>query len=357
MQSGGTFALQERGVWRKEPGCRTWKGEARFPAEANKSPMKRTLYIILALALVFTAVWIGGSFRSVAATYTVTVNQGGDARFSLTVPSPGLFVDIAVPEGAAPLRVTAGGRPAPVVKPWPGSSNRRVLALWRGPVEVVLAEGAGPFRLADLPVPARGAASGLTLPEGWRQVGRHAGRLTTVVEGPLTVAVPEGVQLPPEALDRVQKLYAAVAKLTGTEPVRAPALVLTTADPAEAALAVIDLWMPAYDADAYWWQKGAPAFYTARLLDQTGLWTPTEETRWQKEHSKDKEYMIVLWVDASIRLASRKQRSLDDMLADALSLRTHAELLAAVREAGGLSTADKLDRMLRGREPLPSTDL
>lgn len=318
---------------------------------------KRTLLGLVILLLLAGAVWVGGGLLPVNAAYRIASEDGQSGRFALTVSDPGLFVDLLVPEGSPVTQISVGGHSARLIQPWPGTARRRVLTFWRGPVQVVLGEGPGPFRTANLPVPVKGPVPPLVLPDGWSQVGAYAGRLTTLTTDPLKIAAPQGFQPAPEAVDRVRKLYAAMGKVAGVAPLREPALVLTGPEPDVAAAAVADLWMPAYDAEAYWWQKGAATFYSARLLDETKLWTPTEKTRWQKAHAKDKEYILVIWLDAMIRTSSNRQRSLDDMLAPALSVRTNQGLLSLVKEVGGATTADKLDRMLRGREPLPSTEL
>ncbi|HLN63199.1 MAG TPA: hypothetical protein VK464_16810 [Symbiobacteriaceae bacterium] len=317
---------------------------------------KRTLLGILVLLLLAGAVWVGGGLLPVSATYRITTEYGESGVFALTVSDPGLFVDLQFPAGSTVSSVSAGGESIRPIPPWPGTMRRRVLAFWR-PVQVGLGEGAGPFRIADQPVPVKGPVPPLVLPAGWTQVGDYAGRLTVLTTDPLRIAAPEGFQPAPEAVDRVRNLYAAMGKLAGVAPVREPAVVLTGPEPDRAAAAVVDLWIPSYDADAYWWQKGAAAFYTARLLQQTKLWTPTDEKRWEKEHAKDKEYILVVWLDAMIRTSSNRQRSLDTMLAPALSVQTNRGLLSLVKEVGGATTADKLERMLLGREPLPATGL
>lgn len=315
--------------------------------------MKRVGLIFLAAVLALSAFWVGGALVSAKGSYVVYPEADGQAILVLAVHTAGPFIDLLLPESGAQLTALVAGKPAAVVTPWPGA-RRRVLSLWRGPVEIQLDHGAGPFRLDTRAVPVSGPKPEVQLPNGWRQVGPYVGNLEVVMTDPLTVAVPMGAPWGAEAAGRVKQLFAAAVHIAMAPTVREPVVVLTAPEVEPAARAVAELWVPAYAPEAAWWEQGAVDFYTKKLLDQTKLWTSTaDQTRWVKEHTKVKGYALALWLDASIRLDSHKERSLDDMFRGAITARTNKELIELARQTGSLSTSDHLDRMLRGREPLP----
>lgn len=324
--------------------------------EADDS-MKRMLLVVLTLVLAAAAVWVGGAVVPSTANYAVRAAATGGYELLLTVPSPDLFVELQVPDTASVVDVRVGGRPASLVTPWPGT-RRRVLSIWRGPVDVVLARGEGPFDLHGQPMPVAGPHTGLELPDGWTRVGTGVGRLDVVTTDPLTVAVPAGAQWGKEAADRAVRLYSAAGHVAMAPPAREQAIVLTGPEPERAARAVIDLFIPTYAADARWWELGAAEFYTKKLLDQTKLWTNhAEERKWTEAHHKSVNYALAIWLDARIRLDSRRERSLDDLFRAALPVRTNEQILELVGTVASRSAQDHLDRMQRGREPLPVSGL
>lgn len=314
--------------------------------------MKRMLLVIVILVLTAAAVWVGGGVLPVTGAYVVREAAGG-SELVLSVPAPGLFVDLAIPEGATVLETRAGGRTTSPVAPWPGA-RRRVLSFWQGPVELVLARGAGPFDLHGQPAPVAGPHPGIELPAGWKQVGTHVGRLEVVVTDPLTVAVPTGAEWGRAAAERAVKLYAAAGHIAMAPPAREQAIVLTGPQPPVAAQAAVKIFVPEYAPNARWWQLGAIDFYTKKVLDQTKLWSnPMEEREWVTAHNKTANYALAIWLDARIRLDTRKERSLDDLFRASLPVRTNEEILALVGTVGSRSTQDHLDRIQRGREPMP----
>jgi hypothetical protein len=170
--------------------------------------------------------------------------------------------------------------------------------------------------------------------------------------GPIRVAMPVG--LPDEAAvaDRARTLYEAAAALVQAPPQREATVVLTGPEPEAAARAVMSLWLPEPKGEIAWWSQGATDFYAMRLLDQTGLWARPDQVKWLKGHQSDRGFALVQWLDAALRYTNRKDTA-GEMLRAAMSARSTADVIAAVKSVGGLTTADTLDRMLRGREPLP----
>lgn len=311
--------------------------------------MKRLLILPGILFLLLAGLWFGYGARPVPAAYVVTEEPGAGAALSLVVERPGLFVDLVVPQGDLLQGVT-------LFKPWQGARRLRVLTWWQRPFALTLARGEGPFRLAGLPRPAAGAQPELQLPAGWQQAGNWAGRFELVQGGAVSVAVPAGMGGAPEAIARVNQLFAAATAMLGEKPLAGTA-VLVSADPINLSRSVVDLWMPAYADDASWWADGAADFYTMKLLDQTGLWTGHEKDEWTERKFREKGFVLVLWLDAALKLSTGNKQALDTVFRAAQHARTNADVLRAVREAGGIAPADHLDRMLRGREPLPSSAL
>jgi hypothetical protein len=320
---------------------------------------KRAVGAGVGVLLLFGAIWFCGSLWPSSAAYMVVTAAQDQQRLQLAVARPGLFVDVHVPEGASVTAATAGGRPAGLLPPWPrAGERRRVLAFWRRPVTLTLAEGPGPFRLTGQVVPVAGQAPSVLLPTGWQQVGGYVGQFTLVAAGPIQVAVPTGTPDPAAAAERVRKLYDAAAQMMQVAPPHEALVVaLTGPEPDAAARAVMALWLPEPRGEVAWWSRGAAAFFGMRLLDQTNLWTKAEQARWQKARQTERDFVLVQWLDASLRIVTGRQDAADQVLRTALGAGTNAEVIAAVKAVGGLTTADHLYRMLRGREPLPSTQL
>ncbi|HYG57346.1 MAG TPA: hypothetical protein VD902_04705 [Symbiobacteriaceae bacterium] len=315
--------------------------------------MQRTRLIVLIAAVISALLWTTGPLIGGGSpAYVVKERFGRETTLSLLVERPGLFMDIMLPEGAAVREATVAGQPADMIVPWPGA-RRRLVTLWRGPVELVLGEGPGPFLVEGMPTPAGAAAPELLLPEGWQRAGDYVGRFEQVMGAPVAVYVPAGMDGAAEAGERVRKLYEAAAAVFQTKPVRVQPVVVPGPAPEDMAGAVVQLWLPDYAPDAAWWPEGAVKFYSMRLLDQTGLWKGSDKSKWQQAQRTSKGYALALWLDAILRLDKQTDLSLDDVARPALAVRTNKELLQIVNEVGGLSVSDKLDRMLRGREQLP----
>jgi hypothetical protein len=320
--------------------------------------MARRVLPVLLGAAAGAGLWIfGGWVFPAQSTYSVLLTAGGPAGLGLVVNRPGLFVDVQLPPGAEVQAVTVNGRPALLFAPWPGAARRRVAALFRGPVVFKLAGGAGPFRLTGLPSPAAGGAPAVQLPPGWQRVGSYAGQLTVLQTEPFVIAAPEGMAGAREAVDGVNTLYGAASRLIGPAPVPAQAVVLEGPAPTQAAAAVAAAWAPASAPETAWWQKAVVEFYTGRLLDETKLWDAGERNRWLKAEATSREFLLAVWLDRSIQYDTGRRKRLDDVVRPGASMQSTAGLLAAVKEVGGLTVADKLDRILREREPFPAVQL
>lgn len=309
-------------------------------------PLKRVIYVGISVAVLFALVWFVSPLWHGEASYAVVSGADGKMALVLRVERPGLFVDlVTAPDGPA----VAGG-----FNPWPGSARRRLAAWFRGPLEVPLAEGEGPFAVRDLPVPVGSDADlAVQLPEGWAQAGPYVGRFEQV-KGQW---VPASVTTKAEAVERLAKLRAEAAALFGGQaPVRQyPPVVMDAADPMSLATAITEGWVPDYGPELRWFETGLKQYFAVKLLEQTKLWSSTERNRWQREHGADKGYAIAIWLDASLKLNRQQKLSLNDLRLAAQDVRTTAGLIKLVNDMAGLSAADHLDRMLKGTEPLPVT--
>gem|GEM_PF-3943389 len=311
--------------------------------------MKRTLIAVTSLLVLVAVLWFAGPMVLQGdAVYTVKTGSDGNSALVLRIDSPGLFVDILpAPDGAD----FPGGN----LHPWPGANRRRLVTLFRGPVELTLAEGTGPFDLSNLVRPAAGGEPTVQLPDGWRQIGPYAGRFEVIEGSPVAVAVPVGMADAAAVADKVRKLYTATEKLLGRPPVRQQAAVVTNPEHERLGRAATELWIPDYPAEFRWLQTGAARYYAVKALDQTKVWSTTDKDKWERKYGADKDYALALWLDVSMRLEKRLGNSLDTLLMQAQNARTTKELVTMVGQIGGLYTGDHLDRMLKGIDPLPVT--
>lgn len=302
-----------------------------------------TLPVIVGL---LAGLWVSGGLSTPGRTlYQVTENPGGAARLDLVVERPGMFVDFILPAGTQP-------NDSRLFAPWPGT-RRRALAFWRSPLVLTLHEGAGPFSLPDLPVPLRGGQPALELPAGWRQVGQYIGKLEVVQTEPLLVAAGPDVADSRKAAEQATALFTAAGHLFGVPSDFGPQAVAYT-DPAETARSIARLWLPGLsDPEAGWWQRGAVSYYTMRLMDQAELWDKQVRNDWVQAHSEDQEFLLIVWLDMSIRYQSKERHSLANVVPLTRSAASNADLLAAVESVSGLGVRDRLERMLQGKEPLP----
>ncbi|HWI51636.1 MAG TPA: hypothetical protein VNT01_05785 [Symbiobacteriaceae bacterium] len=311
--------------------------------------MKRTLITVTSLLVLLAVLWFASpNLLQGDAVYTVKTGSDGNSALLLRIDSPGPFVDLLpAPDGS----YTQGGN----LRPWPGTDRRRFVTLFRGPLELTLAEGTGPFDLSNLPRPATGAAPSVQVPEGWRQIGQYAGQFQVVEGSPVAVAVPVGMADAPGVADKVRKLYTATQKLLGRPPVREQPAVVTGPEPERLGRAATELWIPDYPAEFRWLQTGAARYYAVKALDQTKVWSSTDSDQWERKYGADKDYALALWLDVSMRLEKRFGNSLDTVLMQAQNARTVKDLVTMVGQIGGLYTGDHLDRMLKGIDPLPVT--
>lgn len=305
--------------------------------------LKRVIYVAITVLLLLTVVWFVSPLWHGEASYAVVTDADGKAALMLRVEQPGLFVDL-VPAPDGP-QVDGG------FAPWPGSDRRRVAAWFRGPLEVTLGEGEGPFAVRDLPVPVGGSHRlAVHLPQGWAQAGPYVGRFEQVGGN----WVPAAVEPKAAVADKLAVLQAAAKELfAGQAPVRPYPPVVMGADPVALASAVAEGWVPDYGPELRWFETGLTQYFAVKLLEQTKTLSTTERNRWQREHGADKGYAIAIWLDANLRLNKQQKLSLQDLLVAPQEIRTTAELIKAVNEMVGLSAADHLERMLKGAEPLP----
>ncbi|HWI62678.1 MAG TPA: hypothetical protein VNT75_12605 [Symbiobacteriaceae bacterium] len=311
--------------------------------------MKRALVAATFALVLLAAVWVTGPYLFQGdAVYAVEPRPDGSRELVLRVSHPGLFVDmLPAPDGS----YVQGGN----LTPWPGSNRRRFVTLFRGPLQYVLSTGQGPFDLSNLPRPAHGGEPSLDLPTGWSKAGHYVGAFELVEGAPVTVALPAGIDGKDEAADKVRRLYAAAETLLGRPPVREKLAVVAGTKPEHLAMAVSELWVPDYGADAAWLETGATQFYAVKLLDQLKLWQSKERDQWLKVNQPEKPYALTIWLDASLRLNSQKKVSLNDLLVQGAPGQTEEEVVVLVNNLGGLAVKDHLERMLQGKDPLPVT--
>ncbi|HYF92834.1 MAG TPA: hypothetical protein VD969_11375 [Symbiobacteriaceae bacterium] len=310
--------------------------------------MKRTFFVAVVLIAVLAVVWFAGPllFRS-EAVYTVDTEPDGRPALVLRLEQPGLFVDLLQADDFPLVQ-------AVTFSPWPGA-RRRAAAFFRSPLDLTLIEGDGPYDLADLPLPVAGGSPAVRLPEGWRQAGHYAGRFILFQDGPVAVALPLGMASAPETADKVRRLYAAAEELFGRPPVREKLAVVAGPKPEDLGRAVAELWVPEFGYELRWLERGATQYYAVKLLDQTKLWSSVDRGKWEREFGPKKAYAIAIWLEASLRTDRMRKSSLSELLMKAQGARTEADLLAIVKQEASLAVYDHLDRMLKGREPLPVT--
>lgn len=305
--------------------------------------MKRVIYVVISLAVLLALVWFVSPLWHGEASYAVVTGAEGTAALVLRVERPGLFVDLlSAPDGPA----VDGG-----FAPWPGSARRRVATWFRGPLELPLAEGEGPFALRDLPVPAGDSSPDVQLPQGWSQAGPYVGPFdqTGGLWGPSVAATKAEVSA------KMSTLLTAAEAQFDRALVRDFPPVLMGADPMSMASAVIERWVPDYGPELRWLETGLTQYFAVDLLDETKVWSTTERSRWLREHRADKGYAIATWLDANLKLNKPQKLTLDDLLLATQEVRSTKELIQVVNQMAGLAAADHLDRMLKGAEPLPVT--
>jgi hypothetical protein len=304
--------------------------------------LKRVIYVVITVLVLAALTWFVSPLWHGSASYAVVPGADGKMALVLRVERPGLFVDL-VPAPDGPHAESG-------FAPWPGSGRRRIATWFRGPMELSLTEGEGPFALRDLPVPVGGAAPEVQLPQGWSQAGPYVGPfgLTGGLWAPSVAAAKAEVSA------KLGTLLTAAELQFNRALVREYPPVLMGADPMSLATAVTERWVPDYGPELRWLETGLTQYLAVELLDNTKVWSATERNRWLRDHRADKGYAIVTWLDANLKL-NRQKLTLQDLLLKTQDVRSTADLTKVVNEMAGLSAADHLERMLKGAEPLPVT--